>query len=97
MTTHTSFPIRRLALLAALPLMGTLLSACGGGGGGGDEARAYSGKVTEAVPASVATDPNAAAVYTRELAATLPAESDELEPVAVPEQLAVDDTAEPVS
>lgn len=86
---------RRLALLATLSSLAWALSACGGGGHDPNDSNASSGNVTETVPANVSTDATAATVYTTDLADTTEAEGDTLEPVAVPDQLAADDSAEP--
>jgi hypothetical protein len=81
---------RPLALVLAAPALALLLSACGGGS---DDAPAS--RVTEVVPAGAATDAPTATAYTSSLAATPAAEADTLEPVALPDQLATDDSAEP--
>jgi len=83
-------------------LMGTLLlAACGGGGHDTPSAAAAPApvtpvpEVTVAVPAEVATSATAATTYVASLSSQPAATTDSLEPVAVPEQVAQDDTAEP--
>jgi hypothetical protein len=81
-----------------------LLAACGGGG----DATHVSADVPEpstmvtppdvtvAVPAEVSTSPTAATQYVASLSSQPEGSTDALEPVDVPEQIAQDDTAEPV-
>jgi len=70
-----------------------LLTACGGGRT--DPVAAVD--VTAQVTPAAATNPSTATAYTAALADTPTARSDTLEPVAVPDQLATDDTAEPTT
>lgn len=71
-----------------------VLSACGGGG---DNVRpvAVAVDVTTQVPAAAATEAAAATSYVSALSEQPVAKTDVLEPVAVPDMLATDDTAEP--
>jgi hypothetical protein len=70
-----------------------LLTACGGG----HTDVAAAPDVTAEVTPAVATNPATATAYTSSLADTPTAQADTLEPVAVPAQVATDDTAEPTS
>lgn len=82
----------------------TLLTACGGGGDGlalnadtpVTEAPVTPPAVTVAVPAEVSTSPVAATNYVAALSSQPEASTDTLDPVEVPDQVAQDDTAEPV-
>ncbi|MDI1259546.1 hypothetical protein [Aquabacterium sp.] len=87
--THPS----KLVLAAALAVTTTLLVACGGGDDG-PVTRAPA-DVTAQVPPAAATSPSVATSYVGELSAVPMATSDTLEPVAVPDMLASDDTGEP--
>jgi len=87
---------------ACVALMGSmLLAACGGGGH--DPAPAAAGpapvvitpEVTVSVPTEVATSATAATTYVASLSSQPAATTDTLEPVAVPDTVAQDDTAEP--
>jgi hypothetical protein len=81
-----------------------LLTACGGGGdkhGWHADAPATDVAVTPpavtvAVPAEVSTSPVAATNYVASLSSQPEASTDTLDPVEVPEQVAQDDTSEPV-
>lgn len=88
--------LRRHTALSCLILTASLLTACGGGG---DDHPAQPGSgnadVTTQVPAAAATDSAAATSYTSSLADTPPSTGDSLDPVAVPDTLGTDDTAEP--
>ncbi len=93
---------RAQAVAAALSfVLGTTLTACGGGGDNHRPADAPPGPVAEA---DVTTAVNPAAVrdaavatsYTNSLASTPQSQGDGLEPVVVPDALAMDDSAEPV-
>ncbi|MBH1988260.1 MAG: hypothetical protein I8H76_13130 [Burkholderiales bacterium] len=93
--THTS-PLPRRSALASLILAASLLSACGGGGDdGGVKPVAGSVDVTTQVAPAAATDAAAATSYTSSLADTPASTGDTLDPVAVPDTLGTDDTAEP--
>lgn len=84
----------RLPKLLLASLLTTVLVACGGG----DDPNTPSttpADVTAQVPPAAATSPDVATLYVSDLSAVPPATSDALEPVAVPEVLASDDTAEP--
>ncbi len=84
------------ALRMALPALLLLgLGACGGGHDG-PEAPKVSADVTVSVPTEVATNATAATSYVASLSSTPAANSESLEPVVVPDQVASDDTAEPV-
>jgi|GEM_PF-2213969 len=71
-----------------------LLSACGGGG---DNVKPVTATVdvTTQVPAAAATEAAAATAYVTALSSQPSSTTDVLEPVAVPDMLATDDTAEP--
>jgi len=71
-----------------------LLSACGGGG---DNVKPVTATVdvTTQVPAAAATEAAAATAYVTALSSQPSTTTDVLEPVAVPDMLATDDTAEP--
>ncbi|MBT9610521.1 hypothetical protein [Aquabacterium sp.] len=86
---------RSPAWLAVLAL--GLLSACGGGGDHDQPAAAAtaSADVTTQVPAAAATEAAAATSYVAALSSEPEAKTDVLEPVAVPDMLATDETAEP--
>jgi hypothetical protein len=71
-----------------------LLTACGGGR---TDPVATAPDVTEQVTPAAVSDPATATAYTAALADTPTGRSDTLEPVAVPDQLATDDTAEPTT
>lgn len=66
-----------------------LLSACGGGGG------SHTPAVTEVVPAAVTSDAAAATTYITALTSAPASQTDNLEPLPVPESLASSDTEEP--
>ena len=88
--------LRRHTALSSLFLTASLLAACGGGG---DDHPTTPGPgnadVTTQVPAAAATDSAAATSYTSSLADTPSSTGDSLDPVAVPDTLGSDDTAEP--
>lgn len=88
--------LRRHTALSSLILTASLLVACGGGG---DDHPTTPGSanadVTTQVPAAASTDATAATSYTNSLANTPPSTGDSLDPVAVPDTLGTDDTAEP--
>ena len=71
----------------------TMLVACGGG----DDDPPPKVAVTEAVPADAATSSSVATGYVAELSAVPASTTDTLEPVAVPEMLAQDDSGEPAT
>jgi len=80
---------------AWLPVLALgVLTACGGGG---DNVRPVTAAVdvTTQVPAAAATEAAAATSYVAALSDQPAAKTDVLEPVAVPDMLATDDTAEP--
>jgi len=91
--------------IALITVLGSaLLSACGGGGSDPRQTTMVENPpvtvvtapdVTVAVPAEVSTSPVAATNYVTSLSSQPAASTDTLDPVAVPEQLAQDDTAEP--
>jgi hypothetical protein len=83
---------KTLSLGAAFGLC-LLMTACGGGRT--DVVTAPD--VTTTVAPEVATSPVTATSYTSALADTPTAKADTLEPVAVPAQMATDDTAEPTT
>lgn len=91
--------LSKLFLATALTAMATtVLVACGGGSDGGDPnvpPTTAPADVTAQVPPAAATSPSVATAYVSDLSAVPTATSDVLEPVAVPEVLASDDTAEP--
>ena len=71
-----------------------LMAGCGGGSDEGTPVASV--PVTEAVPAEAATSPDAAMQYMTSLTAVTADASDTLEPVsALPDNMAIDDTAEP--
>lgn len=80
--------------LAPLLASGLTLSACGGGGDDHPIA-AVTPPVTEAVPAAASTESSVATQYVSELSNIPEAQAESLEPVALPDMLAVDDMAEP--
>jgi hypothetical protein len=82
---------KTLTLGAAFGLC--LLTACGGGR---TDPVAVADVTAQVTPAA-ATHPATATAYTSALADTPTAKGDALEPVAVPDQLATDDTAEPTT
>ncbi|CAH0351208.1 hypothetical protein [Aquabacterium sp. CECT 9606] len=84
----------RLHQLLLATAAATILVACGGGD---DPNRPTTtpADVTAQVPPAAVTSPDVATAYVGDLSAVPPATSDALEPVAVPEVLASDDTAEP--
>jgi len=86
---------RTPAWLSALAL--GLLSACGGGGDHKQAAAepTASVDVTTQVPAAAATEAAVATSYVAALSSEPEAKTDALEPVAVPDMLASDDTTEP--
>lgn len=94
MTQRRQLP--RIAALGSLLIAASVLSACGGGG---DDHRAPPSAgtvdVTTQVTPAAATDSAAATSYTNALADTPPGTGDTLDPVAVPDTLGTDDTAEP--
>lgn len=90
---NTTDLMRARAWLPAFAL--ALLSACGGGGGDGARPVSATADVTAQVPAAAATEPNAATSYVAALADQPADKTEVLEPVAVPDALATDDTAEP--
>jgi hypothetical protein len=78
-----------------------LLTACGGGDSHEPSAQAPAPvavppEVTAVVPEEVSTSATAATQYVTSLSSQPEASTDGLEPVEVPEQIAQDDTAEPV-
>lgn len=78
-----------------------LLTACGGGTSHEPMAQGTAPAepppaVTVAVPAEVTTSPVAATSYVASLSSEPESSTDVLEPVEVPEQIAQDDSAEPV-
>lgn len=85
---------QRWRLMVAGGVM-ALLAACGGGGGGQDSRAPASADPTVAVAPAASSDAAVATSYTGELAATSASTTDSLDPLPVPAQLAVDDTAEP--
>lgn len=74
-----------------------LVLSLAGCGGGGDAARpaVTATDVTALVPTEASTSAQAATAYVAALAAAPSAQTDTLEPVAAPQVLAADDTAEP--
>lgn len=85
---------------ACVALMGSmLLAACGGGGSDptpvAEAPVVTAPEVTVSVPAEVATSAMAATTYVASLSSQPAATTDTLEPVAVPDTVAQDDTAEP--
>jgi len=87
----TSLPKLFLATVLATAAA-TALVACGGGD---SHVVSTPADVTTQVPAAAATSSDVATLYVSDLSAVPTATSDVLEPVAVPEVLASDDTAEP--
>jgi hypothetical protein len=88
---------QRLALSLSVSVF-ALLVACGGGGhdDGADTPQATAqADVTAAVPSDATSVPSVATSYVAELAAVPVSKSDAIEPVALPEMLAFDDTGEP--
>ena len=83
-----------LPKLLLASLLTTALVACGGGDDP-NTSPAAPADVTAQVPPAAATSPDIATMYVSDLSAVPTATSDALEPVAVPEVLASDDTAEP--
>lgn len=89
---------------AALAVIGSALLAACGGGGHADLAvspapapgtTTANADVTVSVPAEVATSATAATTYVAALSNQPASTTDTLDPVAVPDQMAQDDTAEP--
>lgn len=93
---------RAQAMAAALSfVLGTTLTACGGGGDNHRPADTPAAPVAEAdvttaVNPAAVSDPAVATSYTSSLASTPQSQGDGLEPVVVPDALAMDDSAEPV-
>lgn len=89
-------PLSRPAALAAWIVAASLLTACGGGHDHDDaQPVASTPDVTSQVAPAAATDAAVATSYTRSLADTPASTGDTLDPVAVPDTLGIDDTAEP--
>ena len=84
----------RLPKLLLSTLLTTALVACGGGDDPNTPASTPA-DVTAQVPPAAANSSSVATTYVSDLSAVPTATSDALEPVAVPEVLASDDTAEP--
>lgn len=90
----TIFSLGHVRALGAIMLL-SVVSACGGGGDNGTKPVTATADVTAQVPTAAAVEAAAATSYVSALADQPPAKTDVLEPVAVPDTLATDDTAEP--